>query len=83
MPEQTIDFQIRASRFKNIIHAYIHGDRGKLAGIVVDLSRTGALITIRGEQWEVRDEQTDFSLVSLRVATHFGDGMRIDVDPRG
>jgi len=78
MTDQLIDFQVRATRVNKVVHAFVHGDRGKLAGIVADLSRTGCLMTIRGEQWEVGDEKPDFSLVSLRVATHFGDGMRIE-----
>ena len=78
MTDQLTDFKVRANRVHKVLHAFIHGDRGKLAGIVVDLSRTGCLMTIRGEQWEVGDEEPDFSLVSLRVATHFGEGMRIE-----
>jgi|GEM_PF-104905 len=78
MTDQLADFKVRANRVHKVVHAFIHGDRGKLAGIVVDLSRTGCLMTIRGEQWEVGDDEPDFSLVSLRVATHFGEGMRIE-----
>jgi len=79
MTDKLMDFQVRANRVRRVLHTYIHGDHGKLAGIVVDLSRTGCLLTIRGEQWEVGEgEDTDFSLVSLRVATHFGGGMRIE-----
>jgi len=78
MPDETIELEIRANRIRKVMHVLIHGDHGKLAGIVVDLSRTGCLLTVRGEQWEVGDDEIDFSLISLRVATHFAEGMRIE-----
>ena len=78
MTDQTIEFHVRASRVRRVIHVRLHGSRGKLSGIVVDLSRTGALLTVRGKQWEVGTEETNFSDVSLRVASHFGDGMHVE-----
>jgi len=78
MSEQTIEFHMRANRVRRVIHAHLHGSRGKLSGIVVDLSRTGALLTVRGEQWEIGDDETDFSTVNLLVAEQFGDGVKIE-----
>jgi len=79
MPDQTTDIQVRAERFRKVIHAYMHGDRGKLSGFVIDLSRTGCLLTLRGWQWEVGDDGSDYQNTSLRVASHFGDGIRIEL----
>jgi len=78
MAEQAIEKRARAERVGKVVHVRIVGDRGKLAGIVVNLSRTGALLTVRGEQWEVNDEHADLALVGLRIASHFGNGLRIE-----
>ncbi|MHC4937426.1 MAG: PilT/PilU family type 4a pilus ATPase [Planctomycetota bacterium] len=78
MSEQATNQVTRADRIGKIVHVLIHGDRGKLAGIVVNLSRTGALLTVRGEQWEVGDADPDLTLVGLRVAAHFGSGLKIE-----
>ncbi|MEM8885694.1 MAG: PilT/PilU family type 4a pilus ATPase [Planctomycetota bacterium] len=78
MAEQTAQQVKRAERIGKIMHVRVHGDRGALGGIVVNLSRTGALLTIRGEQWESGDAEPDLALVGLRVATHFSKGMRIE-----
>ena len=78
MSEQATNQVTRADRVGKIVHVLIHGDRGKLAGIVVNLSRTGALLTVRGEQWEVGDADPDLTLVGLRVAAHFGSGLKIE-----
>ncbi|MHC4448935.1 MAG: ATPase, T2SS/T4P/T4SS family [Planctomycetota bacterium] len=79
MSDQAIEKKVtRADRIGKIVHVRIHGDRGKLAGIVVNLSRTGALLTVRGEQWEVGNSEPDLALIGLRVATHFGNGLKIE-----
>jgi len=78
MSDQTIEFHMRANRVRRVVHVHLHGSRGKLSGIVVDLSRTGALLTVRGQQWEVGDDETDFSTINLLVAEQFGDGMEIE-----
>ncbi|MHC4410733.1 MAG: ATPase, T2SS/T4P/T4SS family, partial [Planctomycetota bacterium] len=79
MSEQATEQKVkRADRIGKIVHVRIHGDRGKLAGIVVNLSRTGALLTVRGAQWEVGEDEPDLALVGLRVATHFGSGLKIE-----
>ena len=41
--------EVRAKRVGKIVHVFVHGDHGKHAGIVVNMSRTGALLTI---QWQ-------------------------------
>jgi len=78
MSEQATQQKARAERIRKIVHVQIRGDRGKLSGIVVNLSRTGALLTVRGEHWEVGDEEPDHALIGLRVASHFGSGMKIE-----
>ena len=78
MSDQTIEFHMRANRVRRVVHVHLHGSRGKLSGIVADVSRTGALLTVRGEQWEVGEDETDFSTVNLLVAEQFGDGMKIE-----
>ncbi len=78
MSDQTIEFHMRANRVRRVVHVHLHGSRGKLSGIVVDLSRTGALLTVRGKQWEISDDETDFSTINLLVAEQFCDGMKIE-----
>ena len=74
---------IRAKRIGKIVHVYLHGDRGRLSGIAANLSRTGALLTVLGREWEASDLEPDFETVSLRVASHFGDGMKVEFREAG
>lgn len=73
----------RAERIGKIVHVYMHGDRGRLSGIAANLSRTGALLTVRGNEWEASDLEPDFETVSLRVASHFSDGMKVEFREAG
>jgi twitching motility protein PilT len=76
-PANLIDHRA-ADRVQRIVSAKLHGRQGHLAGMVVNLSRTGALVTITDKKWNATPEDDDMGLVGLRIAAHFGEGLRIE-----
>ncbi|MHC4223563.1 MAG: type IV pilus twitching motility protein PilT [Planctomycetota bacterium] len=81
-PASLVDHRA-ADRVQRILSAKLHGRQGILAGMVVNLSRTGALVTITDKRWNATPEDDDMGLVGLRIAAHFGEGLRIEFEEAG
>ena len=78
-----------AVRTSTAVDCLIEGARGTFAGLVVDVSRTGALVRILDTNFATDTEQEQLTLYTARVSHHFEEGMvlslvdqylRIDAD---
>ena len=58
----------------------LHGRNKVFGGVLLDVSRSGALIAIVDEDWEGRPQDDDMGMVGLRIASNFGDGLRIEFE---
>jgi len=66
-------------RVATLQFARLHGRLGSYKAIVNNLSRSGALVTIVDPAFESSPAESDLGLVGLRVASHFGDEMKIEL----
>ncbi len=58
----------------------LHGKNNSFGGVLLDVSRSGALVAIVDENWEGRPQDDDMGMVGLRIASNFGDGLRIEFE---
>jgi len=76
-PDATNHEKREADRFAKIYYVEVHGRRGMYRGMIFNVSRTGALLTIVDPAFDATVESGDLGLVGLRVASIFGEGMHI------
>jgi len=68
-----------AERLQKILYADIRGKHATFRGMVTNISRTGALLTITDQRFESLTAHGDLSLAGLLIASHFGDGFTIEL----
>jgi twitching motility protein PilT len=66
-----------AERLDRIFYAQVHGRHGSLRAMILNLSRTGALISIADPSFNATLAKGDLSMLGLRVAALFGEGMNV------
>ncbi|MHC4819723.1 MAG: PilT/PilU family type 4a pilus ATPase, partial [Planctomycetota bacterium] len=72
----------RGERLHKIHYARVHGRHSAYRAMVLNISRRGALITITDPTFEISTHEADLGLAGLRVASHFGEGLRLELlDP--
>jgi len=77
-PDGPSDEKRDATRIQKILFADLHGRLGTYRGMVVNLSRTGVLLTIVDPTFQPTQEQSELGLVGLRIASHFGESLRVE-----
>ena len=68
-----------AERLQKILYADIRGKHATFRGMVTNISRTGALLTITDQRFESLISHGNVSLAGLLIASHFGDGLSIEL----
>jgi len=76
-PEAT-DHGREAPRQECLHLAKLHGDDRGYQVAVVDISRTGVLLTIVDRDWELSEEQHESGMAGLMVASRFSRDMRLE-----
>lgn len=69
----------RGERLRKIFFARVHGRHAAYRAMVLNISRPGALITITDPAFEISTHEADLGLAGLRVASHFGEGLRLEL----
>jgi len=72
----------RAQRTFRFFDCRLSGRHGNFAAMVVDISRSGALIRVLDSAFGAPDELDDLMLYTARVFCHFEDGVEIDFADR-
>jgi len=67
-----------AGRVRKVLFARVHGAYGAYKAMLSDISSTGALLSITDRAFE-SVEPGDLGLAGLRIASHFGEGLRIEL----
>jgi twitching motility protein PilT len=68
-----------AERLQRILYADVRGKHARFRAMVTNISRTGALLTITDQRFESLTAHGDLSLAGLLIASHFGDGLSIEL----
>ncbi len=68
-----------AERLQKIIYADVRGKHSVFRAMLTNISRTGALLTITDQRFELLTAHGDLSLAGLLIASHFGDGLSIEL----
>jgi twitching motility protein PilT len=68
-----------AERLQKILYADVRGKHSTFRGMLTNISRTGALLTITDQRFELLIAHGDLSLAGLLIASHFGDGLTIEL----
>jgi twitching motility protein PilT len=69
----------RGERLQKILFARVHGRHSAYRSMVLNISRRGALVTITDPSFEISTHEADLGLAGLRVASHFGEGLRLEL----
>ncbi|MHC4550689.1 MAG: PilT/PilU family type 4a pilus ATPase [Planctomycetota bacterium] len=68
-----------ADRLQKVFFATVHGRHGAYRAMVLNISRRGALVTVVDPSFEISQQQSDVGLAGLRIASHFGGGLRLEL----
>ncbi len=68
-----------AERLQKILYADVRGKHAVFRAMVTNISKTGALLTITDQRFESLTAHGDLSLAGLLIASHFGDGLTIEL----
>jgi len=72
----------RGERLQKVLYARVHGRHSAYRAMVLNISYRGALVTITDPDFEISAHEADLGLAGLRVASHFGEGLRLELlDP--
>ena len=69
----------RAKRVTSGLFCKVHGRLGASKAMAVNLSRTGALLAITDSKFQVSEQEAEMGLLGLRIASHFGESIRIEI----
>jgi len=77
------DERRRGERLQKVLYARAHGRHSAYRAMVLNISYRGALVTITDPDFEISAHEADLGLAGLRVASHFGEGLRLELlEPR-
>jgi len=74
-----LDYKKRAPRSFRALECNVTGGYGALKAIVVDISRTGALISVLDQKFAREHEQNQLIVYTGRVFSHFATGITLDL----
>jgi twitching motility protein PilT len=69
----------RGERLQKVLYARVHGRHSAYRAMVLNISYRGALVTITDPDFEISAHEADLGLAGLRVASHFGEGLRLEL----